>query len=79
MIKQVVQVHSSVTTINSSGLKPRMVKKKQALTVAGVVLSVETLPTGLHTLALMQEEPTRTQGALGYRGSPAGGAGAVAG
>lgn len=56
-----------------------MAKEKQALTVAGVVLSVEPLPAGLHTLALVQEEPPRTHGALGYRGSPAGGAGAVAG
>lgn len=47
--------------------------------MAGVVLRVEPLPTRLHTLALVQEEPTGAGGALGHRGTPAGGAGAVAG
>lgn len=46
--------------------------------VAGVVLGVQALPTGFHTLALVEEEPARTQGTLGYRRSPTGGAGAVA-
>lgn len=47
--------------------------------MARVVLRVEPLPTCLHTLALVQEEPTRTGGALGHRGTPACGAGAVTG
>lgn len=47
--------------------------------MAGVVLGVESLPTGLHTLALVKKEPTWTQGTLGYRGAPTGSAGAVAG
>lgn len=47
--------------------------------MAGVVLGVEALPTGLHTLALVEKEPTWTQGTLGYRGTPAGSTGAVAG
>lgn len=55
------------------------VRDGRFLTVAGVVLRVEPLPTCLHTLALVQEEPTRTGGALGHRGTPAWGAGAVAG
>lgn len=49
------------------------------LTVAGAVLGVEPLPTRVHTLALVQEQPAGTGGALGHRGTPAGGAGAVAG
>lgn len=43
----------------------------RVLTVAGAVLGVEPLPTRVHTLALVQEEPTRTGGALGHRGTPA--------
>ena len=47
--------------------------------MASVVLGVESLPTGLHTLTLVEKESTWTQGTLGYRGTPAGSAGAVAG
>lgn len=47
--------------------------------VAGAVMGVQSLPTGLHTLALVEEQPGRTGGALGYRRTPAGGARAVAG
>lgn len=47
--------------------------------MAGVVLSIQPLPTGLHTLALVEKQSAWTQGALGYRGTPAGGTGAVAG
>lgn len=46
--------------------------------MAGVVLGVESLPTGLHTLALVEKEPTWTQGTLGYRRTPTGSTGAVA-
>lgn len=49
------------------------------LTVAGVVLRVQPLPTGLHTLALVEKESVRAQGAVGSRGAPAGGAGGVTG
>lgn len=52
--------HPSQPT-NSPNLKPRTVEKKTVPTVAGVVLGVEPLPAGLQTLALVQEEPTRTQ------------------
>lgn len=37
-----------------------------SLTVAGVVQGVQTLTTGLHTLALVEKKPTWTQGAVGH-------------
>lgn len=46
--------------------------------MAGVVLGVESLPTGLHTLTLVEKEPTWTQGTLGYRRTPTGSTRAVA-
>lgn len=49
------------------------------LTETGAVLSIQPLPTGLHTLALEEKQSACTQHALGYRRTPAGGAGAVAG
>lgn len=42
----------------------------KALTLAGVVLGVQSLPTGLHTLSLVEKEPPCTQGTLGYSGTP---------
>lgn len=47
--------------------------------MASVVLGVEPLPAGLHTLTLVEKEPTWTQGTLGYWRTPTGSAGAVAG
>lgn len=46
--------------------------------VAGAVMGVQSLPTGFNTLALVEEQPGWTEGALGYRWTPAGGARAVA-
>lgn len=56
-----------------------MIRGGGFLTLASLIVQVEPLPTCLHTLTLMEEEPTRTGGALGYCGTPARGTGAVAG
>lgn len=56
-----------------------MIRGGGFLTLASLVLRVEPLPTCLHTLTLVEEEPTRAGGALGYCGTPARGTGAVAG
>lgn len=45
--------------------------------VAGVVLGVEALSTGVHTLALVEQQGPQALAALASRGVPTGSTGAV--
>lgn len=45
--------------------------------VAGVVLGVEALSTGVHTVALVEQQGPQAHTALATRGAPTGSTGAV--